>query len=384
MRSFFQDVPNPYSDNTTSLLQQNGDQSLANISELAVGYGNKAMYVDKQGLWLGNTSFGSAPFSVDMNGNAVFNSVIIGGYIPVGGAAADVNSNVTTISGGQITTNSITASKLNVSQLSAIAADLGTITAGSITGITITGGIIRTAASGARFELNNSGSKASAYSSGGIELVRLDGTGLGCFGTNSLYFGPNSSSTKGIIYYDGSSSFNMGANSGTKIGIVTTDSDIDIVAGSGGAIVVTASGDVQLSPKSGSAVQVSSGMNLGADLGMNNHNMNGVNQIFVSTVNAGAINGTSLSISGSKSAIIETNTGWRKVYSAEAPEVWLFDFTRNKYQIDPIFLEMTEGESYFVDFYDEKGDTIYQVWRHRKGFLQTRLEKVNEEEKVLQ
>lgn len=61
-------------------------------------------------------------------------------YVPIGGAAADVNANVTTISGGKITTGSITADKLSVGTLSAITADLGTVTAGSLTGVTITGG----------------------------------------------------------------------------------------------------------------------------------------------------------------------------------------------------------------------------------------------------
>lgn len=45
--------------------------------------------------------------------------------IAAGGAAADVNANVTTISGGKITTNSIAADKLNVTDLSAIGATIG-------------------------------------------------------------------------------------------------------------------------------------------------------------------------------------------------------------------------------------------------------------------
>ncbi len=54
------------------------------------------------------------------------------GKIASGGAAADVNANVTTISGGKITAATITATQLNVAQLSAIAADMGAVTAGSI------------------------------------------------------------------------------------------------------------------------------------------------------------------------------------------------------------------------------------------------------------
>ena len=60
--------------NQQTLLNQNGDQSITSLSSLAVGAGNTAMYVDgsKQGMpsgvggmWLGNTSMPSAPFSVD-------------------------------------------------------------------------------------------------------------------------------------------------------------------------------------------------------------------------------------------------------------------------------------------------------------------------------
>ena len=70
---------------------------------------------------------------ITIDGDVTFSA----GYNPTtkitaGGAAADVNANVTTISGGKITTGSITADRMNVSTLAAIVADLGAITAGSI------------------------------------------------------------------------------------------------------------------------------------------------------------------------------------------------------------------------------------------------------------
>lgn len=80
---------------------------------------------------------------IQIDGTTTFSA----GYNPTtkiaaGGAAADVNANVTTISGGKITTGSITAlqiaagtitaDELNVATLSAITANLGTVTAGSI------------------------------------------------------------------------------------------------------------------------------------------------------------------------------------------------------------------------------------------------------------
>jgi hypothetical protein len=51
-------------------------------------------------------------------------------------------------------------STLKVGSLSAISANLGTITAGDITGVTITGGLFRTAASGTRVSINESGNNA--------------------------------------------------------------------------------------------------------------------------------------------------------------------------------------------------------------------------------
>ena len=59
------------------------------------------------------------------------------GKIAAGGAAADVNAYTTTISGGKITTNTITANKINVSSLAAIQAILGTVHAGLIYGTRI-------------------------------------------------------------------------------------------------------------------------------------------------------------------------------------------------------------------------------------------------------
>lgn len=79
--------------------------------------------------------------------NTITAGQLAASYIVVGNAASDVNSGTTTINGGQITANTIAANKLNVSQLSAITADLGTITAGdlsvgsspAISGTTMTG-----------------------------------------------------------------------------------------------------------------------------------------------------------------------------------------------------------------------------------------------------
>ena len=63
---------------------------------------------------------------IQIDGTTTFSA----GYNPstkiaAGGAAADVNANVTTISGGKITTGSITADKISVTDLSALGATIG-------------------------------------------------------------------------------------------------------------------------------------------------------------------------------------------------------------------------------------------------------------------
>jgi hypothetical protein len=63
----------------------------------------------------------------------------------------------------------VEADNIRVEELSAISADMGSITAGTITGVTITGGTVQTAASGARVQMDSSGLKT--YDSAGVVQV---------------------------------------------------------------------------------------------------------------------------------------------------------------------------------------------------------------------
>lgn len=78
-------------------------------------------------------------------------------------------------------------------------------------------------------------------------------------------------------------------------------------------------------------------------------------------------------VDGSKSAAVDTKDGKKLVYSAEAPEVWFFDFCKSQLikDIDPTFLEVTEGPMRFIKMIDGG----FQVWRRRKGFADKRFEK---------
>lgn len=77
-----------------------------------------------------------------------------------------------------------------------------------------------------------------------------------------------------------------------------------------------------------------------------------------------------------KTAIVPTSQGYRALYCTESPEVWFMDFCKSKEEIDPLFLEVTEGEMKFIKL-DGVG---YQVWRRRKGFLSTRFEQKTKEQ----
>ena len=70
-----------------------------------------------------------------------------------------------------------------------------------------------------------------------------------------------------------------------------------------------------------------------------------------------------------KEAVVPTSEGHKALYCAEAPEVWFFDFCDSKKKVDPMFLEVTEGEMRFI-----KCDKGYQVWRRRKGHGHKRFE----------
>jgi len=77
-----------------------------------------------------------------------------------------------------------------------------------------------------------------------------------------------------------------------------------------------------------------------------------------------------------KTAIIPTKSGYRALYCMEAPEVWFMDFCETKDSIDPMFLEVTEGEMKFI----KCDDGTYQVWRRRKGVADRRFDERSERE----
>jgi hypothetical protein len=117
-----------------------GSDIMRAVKEFQVGSGTKSFNANESGIWLGAKTFSAAPFSVDMYGILHASGAEISGYIEVGGAAGDVNTGVTTISGGKITANTITGDRFVANV--------------SITSPIITGGTIQTSATGDRIILN--------------------------------------------------------------------------------------------------------------------------------------------------------------------------------------------------------------------------------------
>jgi hypothetical protein len=64
------------------------------------GAGENVFGSDENGIWLGAANFEDAPFSVDMAGNAVLNSVAVGNYLTKGGANQAVSGQI--IVGGSV------------------------------------------------------------------------------------------------------------------------------------------------------------------------------------------------------------------------------------------------------------------------------------------
>ena len=150
-----------------------------------------------------------------------------------------------TITATELAAGAVTAGKINVSELSAIVADLGTVTAG-----TITGGTVQTAASGARVELASSG--LNAYKADGTQTVdvNIDGTfRFGPSGGNNIAWDNSTITVTGNIIATGNiedgavtspventTTFNAEQSSGSA-NIVYTN-NIDVTTKGGNVILI--------------------------------------------------------------------------------------------------------------------------------------------------
>lgn len=189
-------------------VQRKGAQFLNNVKQMSVGFGSKVFRIDRDGMWAGAETFASAPWSVDWDGNMIANSITLSGYIPTGDALDDIGI------GG------IGAAYISVSSLSAISADMGSITAG-----TITGALIRTSSTGARVEIQGSTDRIRIYDSSDEERMRLDQESLifydaagdetgriGALYSNILAVQIPVGELGFVVYYDGDARMAVGNN----------------------------------------------------------------------------------------------------------------------------------------------------------------------------
>ena len=147
-------------------------KDLAEVSSLQVGFGSKVLRIDQDGIWLGAEKFADAPFSVDMDGNVVADSLSLSGYVPIGGSLSDIG--VGNITGTYIANGAITTAKL---------------TATAIDGMTITGALIRTSSTGSRVEIDGTTDDITIYDSGNDLRMKLDSDELGFYNTSGVRIG---------------------------------------------------------------------------------------------------------------------------------------------------------------------------------------------------
>lgn len=176
----------------TDTVNWSGASTSVFMSAALQGGSSRIAYAKSTSVTLAGT-----PTSYTTSGNSSFpptntwgGSEVWGGTVPSYGAGEAVFqlSGIYDPAANQTTWGAPLLSAWKVAFLSAISANLGTVTAGTINGITIngttiTGGVIQTATSGARVVINGTGSNAIAvYSDSGagvVQTARIGGVGYG-------------------------------------------------------------------------------------------------------------------------------------------------------------------------------------------------------------
>lgn len=185
-----------------------GNDFLNAVKSLQVGFGSQVLRIDRGGLWLGAADFASAPFSVDMQGNMTATSLDLSGYLQVGEALGDVQS--------------------DIFDLSDINSDLGVITAGTLIGLEVRGGLIRTSTSGGRVEIDGSTDNIEIYDTGGTKRIELD--------NDELIFYNSGGAERGGIYA-GTTEVIVTALNGGNLQLQAEGSLYGVVVFAGGAQV---------------------------------------------------------------------------------------------------------------------------------------------------
>jgi hypothetical protein len=403
-----------------SLLNMNGDQSIGNMSSLAVGFGNTAMYTDRQGIFLGNTKFASAPFSVDMNGALVASGATISGTITatsgtIGGwnigATTLSNNNTTLDSGGSVRVgtgndiailNALDANyRIWVGNATPASAPFSVKKNGDVlcNNLTATGSIV-SSASNDRIFFDNSDNSLKIYNGGVVRgQMRGASSGLGFVAEVGSYITRrdegfySSSSTTTFTDFSKFYSANLSpfglitvvemlANN--KFGVFGSGQTGPYLTVSAAAVGLLANKVTLKDDTNIEGIDVLKGFNdvriqtnkTGSDVDNSVKILDGNGTELMSLKPIGAttsrldMNGHSLTLGSDKTAIVPVAGEFRALYAVESPDVWFCDFCDNKDSISKLFLDVTEGDMRFI-----KADKGYQVWRRRKGHANKRFEK---------
>lgn len=213
--------------NDVSETERNGAQFFSNVKQLSVGFGSRVFRVDRDGMWAGAETFAAAPWSVDWDGNMIASSLTISGYIPTGEALNDIGV------GG------ITAAYISVSSLSAISANIGSITSG-----TITGTLVRTSSSGSRVQMNDSTDALEVYDASAKRMA-LDADEFIFYGTDGIRMGSMTNASGFLVMEVDSTSYAIVFQVDGTIKASVTNAGLnvndDILASAGGIDIGSAS-----------------------------------------------------------------------------------------------------------------------------------------------
>lgn len=315
---------------------------------ISIGSGDSIFKADSNGIYLGNATFASAPFRVNMSGALTATNATITGAI--------------TATSGSFT-GSITS------------------TSGTIGGWTIGS----TTLSGSNVVLDSGGMILMGSSATNVAFVMSDGVPYISFMLSSsvkALLSATSAGNGGVkvnggdLVLDNNKSLLIATDNGYGGISVTSDEHLWITCGNSNQFFVKnrAQNEDLFAVSSGGQPQAKAeSIKLGnqtfalynGNCTVSNNTLDLPNgkQLYIGTGSNFSINGNA------KSAIVPTSQGYNALYCAEAPEVWFFDFCETKKKIDPMFLEVTEGKMRFI-----KCDKGYQVWRRRKGHAHKRFE----------
>lgn len=304
---------------------------------ISIGSGDNIFKADSNGIYLGNATFASAPFRVNMSGAlTATNATITGSITSTSGTIGGWTIGSTTLSGSNVVLDSggmilVGNSSTNVSLLmSGGSPYLSFMLSGSVKAL-----LSATSAGNGGVKVN------------GGDLV-LDNNKSLLIATDNGYGGISVTSDEHLWITCGNSN---------QFFVKNRAQDEDLFA-------VSSSGQPQAKAESIKlGNQTFALYNGNCTVSNNTLDLPNGKQLYIGTGSNFSINGNS------KSAIVPTSQGYNALYCAEAPEVWFFDFCETKKKIDPMFLEVTEGKMRFI-----KCDKGYQVWRRRKGHAHKRFE----------